>query len=121
MTNALESALRIVGLYPAPWAGRNNGCAEDAQIVARALLERDAPSSANARQEIIRLREDIERLRAEREALREALEDLLKLCEHGNFTNGVTSQDGRDEGDYWASVYMDRARAALSQKEEHKT
>jgi hypothetical protein len=49
------------------------------------------------------------------EPMREALQDLLTLClEQGDFKNGVTAPDGRDEGEYWAIGYFDKARAALN-------
>jgi hypothetical protein len=51
---------------------------------------------------------------AERDRLREALRDLLDLCSHADFKNGVTDATGTmDEGEHWASVFIDRARTAL--------
>jgi hypothetical protein len=58
-----------------------------------------------------------DQLREKNARLREALEGLIELCQqanHGAFHNGVTDSTGTiDEGDYRASTYIDRARAAL--------
>jgi hypothetical protein len=48
------------------------------------------------------------------DCLRTALRDLLDLCSHADFKNGVTDATGTmDEGEHWAAVFIDRARAAL--------
>ena len=50
------------------------------------------------------------------ERLREALRDLLDLCSHADFKNGVTDATGTmDEGEHWAAVSIDRVRAALGE------
>lgn len=54
-------------------------------------------------------------LRRQRDALSTTLRDLLEMCESiGRFSNGVTSQDGKDEGDYLAECRMQSARSALA-------
>jgi hypothetical protein len=48
-------------------------------------------------------------------ALADALRSLLGFCEHQDFRNGVSQGVGHpDEGEHWAGVYMDAARAALA-------
>ena len=64
------------------------------------------------------LRAKYDDLEKENARLREALLDLLNLCSHADFKNGVTDASGTmDEGEHWAAVYQDRARAALGEKE----
>jgi hypothetical protein len=47
-------------------------------------------------------------------ATTEALTNLLGICEQADFKNGVSAGVGHpDEGEHWASVYIDAARAAL--------
>jgi hypothetical protein len=60
--------------------------------------------------------EAVEKAEDERDRLRKALRDLLDLCSHADFKNGVTDATGTmDEGEHWAAVSIDRARAALGE------
>ena len=86
-------------------------------VAVLALLARAEQAEA----ERDRLREQVVLLEAtgaeaadEIDRLRTALRDLLDLCSHADFKNGVTDATGTmDEGEHWAAVFIDRARAAL--------
>lgn len=56
---------------------------------------------------------------AVREAqLEVALRDLVEVCAHATFDNGVTAPDGRNEADYWASGALDAAISLLRAKQD---
>ena len=98
---------------------------EAADEIERLRAERDAAKLQAAEAVVALNNRDRERMQAEREAraaeaerdrMKGALRNLLDLCSHADFKNGVTDATGTmDEGEHWAAVYQDRAHAALKE------